>query len=85
MSGQEREALTSEEFYRRTSWRVGTLVGDARDLSRKGVIVKRGGRFWASRDRLPMVRWDGIIPSEEVEWERLILYTLEHVRVVSDV
>jgi outer membrane PBP1 activator LpoA protein len=63
--------LTAGEFYARAAWPVGTRVKDAADSSRRGQIVKRGGQQWASRDKLPMVRWDGKIDAEVVEWKRL--------------
>lgn len=66
------EQITPEAFYRRTGWPVGTLVRHPDDPERHGTIVKRGGRFWVSRDKLPMVRWHGKIDAEPVEWERLI-------------
>jgi hypothetical protein len=60
------------EFYSRTTWAtVGQVVADADDPSRHGTVVKRGGRQWSSRDKLPMVRWHGKIDAETVPWERL--------------
>lgn len=59
------------EFYRRSRWRIGTLVHDTADHSRRGVIVKRGGQQWVSRDKLPMVRWHGKIDSVSVPWDSI--------------
>lgn len=65
------EELSPEAFYERTSWPLGTVVADSLDASCRGMIVKRGGRIWANRDRLPLVRWNGRIDAEPVPWHRL--------------
>jgi hypothetical protein len=81
----EPNALSVEDFYERTSWALGTRVSDADNPSCRGQIVKRGGRQWVSRYKLPMVRWDGKINAEVVEWGRLVrAKAQEAVRVDSE-
>lgn len=63
--------LTPEAFYERARWPLGTRVQHPDEPDVHGEIVKRGGRQWTSRDKLPMVRWDGRIDAESVPWERL--------------
>lgn len=69
----ERDADGTAYFYRRARLSLGTLVLSADDPGRRGVIVKRGGQQWTTRDRAPYVRWDRRIPSDQVPWERLLL------------
>lgn len=70
MSLPDQETLTPEEFYERSAWPVGERVQHP-DEDVRGSIVKRGGRQWTTRDRLPLVRWDGKLDAEPVPWERL--------------
>lgn len=45
-------------FYAKAKWKIGTLVLST-DGERRGVIVSRGGQQWSTRDKLPLVRWNG--------------------------
>ena len=71
MTGQVDRGLAPETFYERTSWPLGTTVRHPDDPERLGQIVKRGGRYWVGRSRLPMVRWHGQLDAEPIEWSRL--------------
>jgi hypothetical protein len=63
--------LTPELFYERAGWPLGTRVQHPEKPDVRGSIVKRGGRQWVSRDKLPMVRWDGYIDAVPVPWGQL--------------
>lgn len=67
--------VTFAEWTERSSWPLGTRVQHPENPTVRGQIVKRGGRQWSSRYKLPMVRWDGKIDAVEVTWERLIRFT----------
>lgn len=69
---EEPAPATTDLFYERAKWPLGTTVTDAEDSQRRGVLVKRVARLWVDRDRKPpMVRWHGKLDAVEVPWERL--------------
>lgn len=58
-----------EVFYAVSRLPVGHRVTDG---DRRGSVVRRAARYWVDRDRKPpMVRWDGLIDAEVIEWEVL--------------
>lgn len=72
VSALRREADEVGSFYRVARAPAGTHVFATDDLQRRGTIVGRGGRQWTTRDRAPMVRWDGRIPADPVPWDTIV-------------